>query len=305
MNPMGIRWVVGFLSAVIACGSTGKQADREDVGTSRSVAAESSSSSQTVNGPIGGLVGRAMLADRSARSLGLPGLFIDAARRAGVTEDTDAALGQVQRRLENVTGAESRARKVFGGDLALCLRTGKMDDARIQIDVTNAERARANTQAEQHRAFRTLHDLLNVSQRRAVAETIRSTLGRTTTQGQARQSREAESERGTPSRMLDGLTSALQLDARQVQTLARDVEMLDKPASPDAALVREDAANRQLANLLVAFEDESFAAIPIDLTPVGPPTAEMLRRQVKLVKLLLPVLMPEQAEKYALTLLAG
>jgi hypothetical protein len=240
------------------------------------------------------------------RPLGLPGLFIGAARRAGVADETEAALVQIERRLENVSDAQEQAWKVFRGDLALCLRTGRMDDARIRMDAASVEREVAKSNQEQYQAFRALHDLLTDAQRRSIVEAMRASVGRPSTQGgRFGGSRQVDSSPVEQSRMLVSLKAALQLDEHQEQLLAHDLAVLDKPLSPEAALARGEASQKQMASLLDAFGSEDFGAVPLDLTPVGPSTAGSLNREAKLVQYLLPVLRSEQAEEYARSLSSG
>jgi Spy/CpxP family protein refolding chaperone len=221
-------------------------------------------------------------------------MFFRAALEADLTDDEKTALDKLEEPIRNDPGPHHDA-AAFHADLVASTKAGRIENSKLQADEAAFNKGAVAREAEQATALSGLHDALTPEQRKAVVDALR-----------AMQAAHEHPPSTNPSAATDAATRRLErmrvqlnLDADQQKEVGFILARGDAP-TPAAVQARFDAGKKQMEAILTAFEKDTFDAKKLDLTSSpGRKPSEPLERQVKYIGQLLPILRPEQRDRFA------
>jgi Spy/CpxP family protein refolding chaperone len=219
-------------------------------------------------------------------------MLIATARESGVLEAQQKDLDKIEQTL----GAGPREEhKAFTDDLVAAVKAGTVDPAKLAPRLDALEKALAARRDKELAAITATHKLLTPTQRTALVTTLRSRLGAKPSDAHGKGGFGAELGK----RRLERMTTELELDAAQ----QKKIEAAIGDGKPEET-ARGDIEKR-IDTLLVAFEAELFDASKLDLGDAGKRMREGLDRHLAFVAAVVPVLKPEQRDRFAASLARG
>jgi hypothetical protein len=232
------------------------------------------------------------------------GLF-RAAHDLDLAQAPQNALGTIEANLKADDDGIRAAMKVFRADLVVGVKAGKLDSAKLTADDGVVEEAIANHKAKEAEALDSLHALLDAAQRTTLVASVRAKQAE-------RESRMTdwikakEADGAAPDwskKRLDKLTADLALDPAQQSQVAAILAKASDPPSRTGFQSRLDERQKRTDALLTAFAGDTFDAKTLDLSILPGKTArEPFDHIVAFVSKLLPILHPDQRDKFAASL---
>jgi len=249
------------------------------------------------------------VAHRASPPLGLPGIFFRAARATGLSQEAAATIASLEGQLASAYELPNAATRAFQSDLAASIRNRAIDTARLRADQDRfAQCLHALTESQSH-AFQALHDALSDEQRRSVADTIRASMNRSeqaTQQLRERQSREPQPDLAAKvARRLGQMKEQLGLSGDQEQLIEPILFKMEPSRAPNEAALRDQAAKKQMHDLLTAFELPVFDPAKVDLSPISDDPVHALEREVQLMAAVVPLLNQDQIQRLASAVAPG
>lgn len=231
------------------------------------------------------------------RASGATGALFRAANAVGLDATQSATVAQIATDLRN---AEKAAREAGDGgaraelreaqdDLALAVKAGKVDLAKLEPRLDALEKAAGARQEREAEALNRLHAALTPTQRTAAV-----TVARSVEEKRRARIKAAEiADGGSFGRMRHAqLLRGVDLDAAQ----AKKVEAIGIKEVSDAGV--RDEEKKQFDAILAGFEGTDF-----DAKKLGAASAKHARQQIehqaKYLAQLAPILTPEQRERVA------
>jgi Spy/CpxP family protein refolding chaperone len=207
-----------------------------------------------------------------------------------------ATVHSLEEQLEANERDTRAAFMAFRSDLAAQVRSGTIDQTKLQADEGTASTAVQTHVAREADTMNGLHAALDPSQRKAAVEAVRAGQpGRTEMQRGTGTGASAAEEMGK--KRLERMTRELGLDTAQQHQVAA---LIAAQPTPQGHPMEE--RRRRMDALLTAFEADTFDARTAAPAPPMSP-AEMVRegtdRQVAFLSQLMPILRPDQREKLA------
>jgi Spy/CpxP family protein refolding chaperone len=231
-------------------------------------------------------------------------LFRGARDLSDLTETQKDSLDGIETTLKSDDDGIRTAMRAFRKDLAMGVRAGQLDSAKLGADDGAIDKAFADHQSKEADALTSLYALLTPAQRTTLVANVRAKQA----EHEARMKEWMQgggTDAGTQDwtkKRLDKLTSDLSLDAGQQKQVAA---ILAKPTDvPNGAAMQTRWADRQKKAdaLLTAFAADAFDPKKLDLAPMPGKTAhEPMDHMVSFYTQLLPVLHPDQRDKLATT----
>jgi hypothetical protein len=257
----------------------------------------------TDGGTDGGPSDAAVAAPLVHHARGLVGSFFRAAYELPeLTDDEKAAIDKLEDPVR--AGGENSARHELNNfhiDLAAGLKANRFDSAKLQADEAAYTKALSGRQDELATALNSLHQTLTADQRKAVAESLKTTQAAHEKDHPEHLVSDAGASEWAAHR-LDRMKSQLVLDMDQQKEVAA-VLAKNGPPAQSTIQAQHDAMKKQFDTLVAAFEKDPFDAKKMDLsmTPGRKPTAAM-EAQVKYLTQLMPALTAGQRDRLALSI---
>jgi hypothetical protein len=229
--------------------------------------------------------------------------------RAAHDLDLPAAAQESLNTLETNLKADDEnvraAMKAFRADLVSGVKAGKLDSAKLGEDNGVVDQAIGDHKAKEAEALNSLHGQLDAPQRAALLASVRSKQAER--EAHMMDWMTAKEANGAPpdwtKKRLDKLTADLALDTSQQSQVAGILGKLNDP--PNAAGLQARWAERKarVDALLTAFASDTFDAKQLDLSILPGKTAhEPMQHMVGFATQVLPVLHPDQRDKFAASL---
>jgi hypothetical protein len=216
-----------------------------------------------------------------------------------LTEAQRATVDELEQRLDANEKDTRAAFKALQLDLAAQVRSGAVDRARLRADENVAIDALEVHIARETETLTRLHDTLDSSQRTAAVASVRAGApGRAEAQGTPAQAPPSAEE--ATRRYLDRMTLDLGLDAAQEQRLS--TLLAERAASRQA---QEGDREGRMSMVLGAFAGDVFDAKTVVTGRSAAPLAVVrsgIDREVAFVEKLLPILRPDQRDRFASSL---
>ncbi len=280
------RTFAAFLSVAVvagaagACssqsGSAGGPADQAASAQAASADALEASDDETPARPLEGLL-RSSLEDLNLRP------------------DQRSAIEAIRTDLENETRGVHAARQDLAATLADQVAAGRIDDAVIAQKQAAAVQAVRDAKPAMQDALDRLHHALDAAQRRALVDKLRA-------KGEVLRDRmdERGGARGVLRSRIMRLADQLELTAGQRMTIRdrlREEFQRDRRAFDESRRAQAHARMREIGQ---AFLSDSFDARALDVGRDAPDlTQKISSAAVRFVKVVVPVLTPEQRAKLA------
>lgn len=228
-------------------------------------------------------------------------MLFGATQQLKLTDAQKASVDKLRQQFGGPDATGDKAFKDFNDALAEGVKAGKVDTSKLEplyAELDKAVQARHDKEVE---ALNGLHTALDSTARKALVDVVRK-------QQKMRQEHMANKPAAATAKMknwkaqfmknrLDRMTKELDLDATQ----QKKVDALLKQDQPPMKADKDrDTMNKRVDALLTAFAKDTFDAKTLDLgdLPVKKAHAQMDHR-VQFLNKLLPILKPEQRDKYA------
>lgn len=223
-------------------------------------------------------------------------LFREARALPSLTEPQKVTLDGLEKQLHDRDTAPRDAMNALSSDLAIQARAGKIDAAKLKADEAASDTAMQGVVDKQAKALGGLHDLLDATQRKAVVEAFRA-------KSVDREAKQGERDGGVAdfaARKLARMTSDLGLDAAQQKQVGA---MITKQANVSGMQTLREDAKKQMEALLTAFQGDTFDAQKTLSRTInmGKTAHDGMDAQIAFVTQLVPILRPEQREKFAMS----
>jgi Spy/CpxP family protein refolding chaperone len=226
----------------------------------------------------------------------LPDVFIAALGAVELKPEQKTAIVAIQGDLDKTREAPRTGYQTLIGDLADGVTAGKIDEAKIDVDMGALRESVKETAPVMQSAMNRLHQTLSVEQRKKLVEALRErakTLRQKETTGPTGMGPAVREER------LKALEQDLALTPDQVQKLH---EKLDPQLKAQGAAVQEklSALATQMNLLAEAFASDKFDAKQVGVGAYAPDLVVAIgKNRLEYVKTLLPVLTPAQGALFA------
>jgi Spy/CpxP family protein refolding chaperone len=297
------------LSALAACQARSGEGESASVAASAVASAAASPTDASPEGS-GGANAMAHHRPRFGRHVGLAAGLFRAATDLELPSAQRASVDRIEASLKADDASVRAAVKAFRTDLSSGVRAGKLDVAKLASDDALVDKAIDEHRQIESTDLKVLHDALEPSQRAAVVAAVRAKQAERESHLhnwiEGKEGDAGETEGGTvdwTKRRLDRLTSELDLDP--VQQKQASAVLAKAQSLPNAAGMRsrwEDRKRRGDA-VLDAFASDLFDPKAFDLTVLpGKAAHDVMDRMVEFFSQLLPILHPDQRDKFAMTL---
>jgi Spy/CpxP family protein refolding chaperone len=227
-------------------------------------------------------------------------MLLHAARDLTLTDAEKASIDKIEGTLKTSEQGMGAAFKSAHDDLVGFIKTGKVDNAKVQADDAALEKAMGSHHDDEATAMNSLYAALDPAQRKTLVANIRAKQA-------AHEQKEGEHEHeawdaGGPAdfakRKVDHLTKELSLDATQQKQLTTALAKLAPPSPKDMEAHKADM-KKHMDALLTGFEGDGFDAKKIDTGMKPAMVHEMVDHQVALLAQLLPILKQDQRDTLA------
>ncbi len=221
-------------------------------------------------------------------------LFKEARALPSLTDAQKATLDGLDKQLHDRDSAPREAMNTFASDLATQARAGKIDAAKMKEDEAASDAAMQTVIDKQAKALGGLHDALDASQRKALVDGFHA-------KSAGHDAKLGERDGGVAdfaARKVERMTIEIGLDPAQQKQVSA---MIIKQANVSGMLNLREDAKKQMEALLSAFQADAFDAQKTLSRTMNMAKAphDGMEAQITFVTQLLPVLRPEQREKFA------
>ncbi len=220
-----------------------------------------------------------------------------------LTDSQKATVRSLDEQLQTNTRDTGAAFQTFRNGLAAQVRSGAIDQTRVQIDESAACRALQAHAAKEADTLNGLHAALDPSQRKAAVEGVRARQAATEEVPRTADAGVQTAEDLAKWRQ-ERMTRDLSLDATQQQQVASLLASQPAPSEDPMTKMTEDRRRRTDA-VLTAFESDAFdarATSPAPTASAAQMVHEGTEREVAFLSSLLPILRPDQRDKLATNL---
>jgi Spy/CpxP family protein refolding chaperone len=278
-----ILWLISSIG-ILACACDKGNDAKPSPAPSASVAAQAAPSAPTPAPPSTDQAH----GERGPGHGGVDSVLFRAAHDLDLSDDQDAKLASLQADLHDRDTAPRDAMRSFASNLAAQVAGGKIDASKFQPDEAALDDAMKSMLDKQAVALNGLHETLDATQRKALADAVRAKAA--ALKAHAKMTEVDASD--WVARRLDHLTTDLGLDATQQQQVAA---LLAKQPAPTA---ERDEVKKQVAAVVTAFAVDPFDAAKVLKANTKTPH-EAMDRQITFTKQLLAILQPDQRAKLA------
>lgn len=225
------------------------------------------------------------------------GMLFGSLHEIKLTDAQKTSVEKIKKQFATPDKSGEKPFKDFNDALVAGVKAGKIDTTQLgplYAEVDKAAQARHDKEVQ---ALNALHAALDSASRKALVEAVQ----KRRSAREARMAKAAVKKKDWKTefakRRLDRLTRELGLDADQ-QKKVQALLAQDMPAKPTEE--QKAAAKKRVDDFLAAFEKDTFDAKSLDLGELpGKNAHTMMDHRVAFLNKLLPILKPEQRDKYA------
>jgi Spy/CpxP family protein refolding chaperone len=225
------------------------------------------------------------------------------ARKLELKDEQKTKLDELEKPLHEALMADRNkdSMKEVHDILVEGVKAGKIDAAKLKAQYAEMDKADKTRKEAEATALNGLHEALDATQRKAVADAIKKKHEERAAKMKEREAKAPDVKAFTTRRM-EKLTKDLGLDEAQ-QKKAEPIVAKQMPGKAAGMGARGEEMQKKMDALVAAFEKDKFDASKIDLG--GTMAKTMLEAKVAYLTALLGVIKPEQRDKLAATLDQG
>jgi Spy/CpxP family protein refolding chaperone len=224
-------------------------------------------------------------------------MLFGATRQIQLTDPQKASVKKLEQQFAVPDQSGDKAFKDFNDALVEGVKAGKIDTTKLEplyAEIDKAVQARHDRQVQ---ALDSLHAALDPAARKALVEAVQKRQSEREAHMAEAAAKKKDWRAEFAKRRLERMTQELSLDAdrqKRVQALLAQ----DQPSAPTDD--EKAAAKKRVDDFLAAFEKDTFDAKSLDLGELPDKNAHTrMDHRVAFLNKLLPILTPEQRDKYA------